>query len=158
MLTCACAPSDSRLQGREWEQAQRLTEVLHYQNNSHLLKGLVGDSGYPSVGFTNIVFLTRSRKVLRLCATKGWRFWLYAQPSNLAKLKASPVLMGEQNSSKILTLPEAPEEKEFALLFQLSFSQDQALGKWWSLSVSAVTVQKFMLHKSHERGERVGVG
>lgn len=102
MLTCACAPSDLRLQGREWEQAQRLIEVSHYQNNSHLLKGLVGDSGYPSVGFTNIVFLTRSRKVLCLCATKGWRFWLYAQPSNLTKFKASPVLMGGQYSLRLL--------------------------------------------------------
>ena len=150
MLTCAHAPCYPCGCGEESEDIPRFSEVLHHQNNCCLWKGQVSDPGYPLVGVTNnIVLPTRSRKALCLSPIKGLigsrKTWSFSCSDGRS-----------QYFSEMVALPK-DEKKNL-----VSYSSPAALEiKPWAndnnTSVFAVDVQKFILHDSHERGERVGV-
>lgn len=79
MLSCAHSLLPLRLRRIEQGHAQRSSEGLYHQNSSHLWKGQVDDSGYPSMGFTNSALPTRSREALCiLFATNELKFLLDA--------------------------------------------------------------------------------
>ena len=97
MLTRAlasCYPHNCR---EERRHSQRLSEVLHHQNNCCLWKGQVGDPGCPFVAVTTSILSAWSRKAPCLCAIKEARFWFYAQTLDLAKFESSLALMGDHN-------------------------------------------------------------